>query len=85
MTHLIISGNELCYRMEDTFSREFSWPCHRLEVQQLLLFLCCAAPYFSLFFLLHRSPNAPWNCPMTDWYLIFFTPLLVKGIMLTDM
>jgi len=85
MTHLVISGDELCYCMENTFPREFPWPRHRLEVQQLLLFLCCPAPYFGLFFLLHYFPNAPRNCPMSDRYVIFFTPLLVNGIMLTDM
>lgn len=71
MTHLIISCDELCYRVEDTFSHKFLWPCHCLEVK-FLLFLCCEASRFSLFFFLHHSPNSPWNSPMRDRYFPFF-------------
>ena len=82
MTHLIIGCNELCNCVEDMFSRIILWTHHRLELQLLLEFLIRAA---SLFFLLHRFPNTPWNGPMIDRYVIFFTPLLVKWIVLTDM
>lgn len=86
MTHLIVSCDEVCNGMEDTCSCELKRPSHRLEIQLLLLRLVAySTSFLRLFLLLHDLPNVPWNRPMVDRYVCFFTPFLVEVVVLTDM
>ena len=85
MTYLIVGRNELSNGLESTYSGEFLWACNHLKAERLLHLLLGKLLFGTFFLLLHLFPKVPWNCPMINRYLSFFTPFLIESEMLMDM
>ena len=85
MTYLIVSRYKLGDRMENFRPRELMWPGNSFKVQLLLeLLLRQSSTCYGCLFFLHDLPDITRYCPMIHRYVLFFTFLLVKIVMLTN-